>query len=359
MKRSTLQSLYRKEAGSLLAAVVLTATAAVASEPERNDLVLTSTNDPAANAVVVFHLGAGTTPELSYVATVPTGGKGGAGNNAGILRFDRDSGGAVANFGSNSVTVLGRDGDTIRVRHTVPLASGCLKPDSVALSHDRLFVVGANCAESHAWPSGALSGTPVHLTDPSAAQIAVGQTWSAVTMTSGSVLQLPLLADGSLSGAAIPLVLLADANNTPLGEAFWGNVLGFTPAHSPDSFAIVNSKGTVFPVPGPTPPYPANAPCWVAKGGGNVWYTANSPGHAISIFFSDDAGGVFYKSVALAGAPTDITVSHDAHRLAVIYAAGDGAHVAVFSIDAHGALTPLATSAPIGVATFNGVAISD
>ena len=175
MKRSTLQSLYRKEAGSLLAAVVLTATAAVASEPERNDLVLTSTNDPAANAVVVFHLGAGTTPELSYVATVPTGGKGGAGNNAGILRFDRDSGGAVANFGSNSVTVLGRDGDTIRVRHTMPLASGCLKPDSVALSHDRLFVVGANCAESHAWPSGALSGTPVHLTDPSAAQIAVGR----------------------------------------------------------------------------------------------------------------------------------------------------------------------------------------
>jgi len=359
MKRSRLQSLYCKEAGSLFAAIVLTASAAVASEPERSDLILTSTNDPAGNAIVVFHLGAGATPELSYVATVPTGGKGGAGGNAGILGFDRDSGGAVANFGSNSVAVFGRDGDTVRVRHTVPLASGCLKPDSVALSHDHLFVVGANCAESHLWPSGALSGAPVHLTDPSAAQIAVGETWAAVTMTSGSVLRLPLRADGFLSGAAIPLVLPADANNTPLGEAFWGNVLGFTPAHSPDSFAIVNSKGTVFPVAGPTPPFPANAPCWVAKGGGNVWYTANSPGHAISIFFSDNAGGVFYKSIALRGAPTDITVSHEARRLAVIYAASDGAHVAVFSIDAYGGLTLMATSAPIGVASFSGVAISD
>ena len=92
MKRSTLQSLYRKEVGSLLAAIVLTATAAVAGEPERNDLVLTSTNDPAANSVVVFRLGAGTTPSLSYVATLPTGGDGGASGNAGILQFDREGG---------------------------------------------------------------------------------------------------------------------------------------------------------------------------------------------------------------------------------------------------------------------------
>jgi hypothetical protein len=330
----------------------------VAGEPERAVFVLTSTNNPAGNAVVVFHLEDGETSTLSYTDSLPTGGNGGASGNAGILRFGRDEG-AVANFGSNSVTAFTRDEDRFRIGHTIKLASGCLKPDSVALTEDHLFVVGANCAESHAWPSGALQGVPVHLTDPSAAQIAVGKTWSAVTMTSGSLLQLPLRRDGSLSGAAIPIELPAQANNTPLGEGFWGDVLGFTPAHSPDSFAIVNSERTVFPVVGPTPSYPSNAPCWVAKGAGNVWYTANSPGHAISIFFSDDAGGVFYKSIALPGAPSDITVSPREKWLAVIYAASDGAHVAVFSIDKFGGLTLAATSAAIGVTSFSGVAISE
>lgn len=107
------------------------------------------------------------------------------------------------------------------------------------------------------------------------------------------------------------------------------------------------------------PATPLNAPCWVAKGPGNVWYTGNSPGHAISIFFSDSGGGVFYKSRPLPGAPSDITVSHDSKWLAVIYSAGGNGYVAVFAIDAYGDLTPSATSSPIGVAGFNGVAISE
>jgi hypothetical protein len=148
------------------------------------------------------------------------------------------------------------------------------------------------------------------------------------------------------------------ANNTPLGEAFWDDILGFTPAHSPDSFAIVTKERDVFPIVGPTPPYPTNAPCWVAKGPGNVWYTGNSPGKAISIFFSDSQGGVFYKSLALPGSPTDITVSHDKKWLAVIYSAGGEGYVAVYSIDAYGDLTYVATSSSIGVAAFSGVAFS-
>jgi hypothetical protein len=44
----------------------------------------------------------------------------------------------------------------------------------------------------------------------------------------------------------------------------------------------------------------------------------------------------------------------------VIYTASDssGGRVAVFSIDAYGGLTLAATSAPLGIASFNGVAIS-
>ena len=63
--------------------------------------------------------------------------------------------------------------------------------------------------------------------------------------------------------------------------------MGFNPAHSSASFALVNKSGTVFPVPGPQPPFPVNAPCWLAKGPGSIWYSGNSPANAISIFFSD------------------------------------------------------------------------
>ncbi len=94
------------------------------------------------------------------------------------------------------------------------------------------------------------------------------------------------------------------------------------------------------------------------QGPGNVWYSGNSPASAISIFFSDGKGGAFYKSVPLPGAPTDITVSPDGKWLAVIYTAVDGGHIAVYSIDAYGDLTPAATTSPIGVASFNEVAFS-
>jgi hypothetical protein len=341
----------------MLVVTLIAAAAAVADEPPRGVFVLTSTNDPSANQVVVFKLETAGTRALSLVDTLPTQGKGGAGG-AGILQF-KDDLGAVGNFGSNSVSRIARRHDTISIEGTIGLAPNCDKPNSVALTRDHLFVVGAKCAESHTWPAGEPEGAVVALTDPSAAQIAVGKDWAAVTMTSGSLLQLPLNWDGVLSGSSAAVTLPSTANNTPLGAAFWDNVLGFTPAHSPDSFAIVNKSRDLFPIAGPAPAFPTNAPCWVAKGPGNLWYTANSPGHAISIFLTDAQGGVFYKSIPLPGSPTDITVSRDKKWLAVIYSADASAYVAVFSIDTYGDLRPAATSSPIGVASFSGVAISE
>jgi hypothetical protein len=345
--------------GLALAAMCLSSALAFAAPAERSALVITSTNNTSGNAVLVFNLDTTGTPSLTLAQTLPTGGKGGASTNAGIVQF-KDELGAVANFGSNTVSQLIRHGNSISIARTIHLESGCTSPDSVALTEEHLFVVGAKCAESHAWPSGFADGPVVSLSDPSAAQIAVGRTWAAVTMSSGSVLQLPLTQDdGVLNGTSSAVTLPSDADSVPLGAAFWGNVLGFTPAHSPDSFAIVDKGGTLYPVVGPAPSYPVNAPCWVAKGPGNIWYTSNSPGHAISIFFSDGQGGVFYKSVPLPGGPTDITVSADRKWLAVIYSAGGNSYVAVFAIDGHGDLTPVATSSPVNVASFNGVAISE
>lgn len=344
-------------AGAMLAAVSLANAPAAFAQPGRSTLIVTSTNDPSNNAVVVFKLDGGSTPSLSEVQKLPTGGQGGAGGNAGIVQF-RGELGAVANYGSNTVSELVRRGDSIGIEKTIPLAPDCTAPDSIALNDGHLYVVGSNCAESHSWPSGRLDGSIVSLSEPSAAQIAVGETWAAVTMKSGSILQLPLAEDGDLSGASSTVALPSDADMVPLGAAFWHNVLGFTPAHSPDSFAIVNEAQDVYPIAGPMPSFPSNAPCWVAKGPHSAWYTGNSPAKAISIFFTDAKGGAFYKSVPVPGVPTDITVSPDRRWLAVIYTAGDGAHVAVFSIDEYGDLTPAATSAAIGVASFNGVAFS-
>lgn len=344
-------------ASQVLAILFLAATSALAAD--HNDIFLiTSTNNASSNQVVVFKLNTAGTATLNFVSALPTGGKGGASGNAGAVQFS-DSFGAVVNYGSNTVTRLVRDQNSIRTAGTIALANDCTQPVSVALQQHQAFILGSNCAESHAWPTGILNGT-VALSDNSGAQIVAGQTWAAVTLKSGSVLQLPLSARGGLAGTSSSVTLPSDANNTPLGAAFWGDVLAFNPAHSPDSFALVDQSGNVFPVLGPQPAYPSNAPCWLAKGPGNAWYSGNSPGQAISIFFSDGQGGIFYKSVPLPGVPTDVSVSRDGKWLAVIYTAADGsgARVAVFSIDRYGDLSLSATSNPVGVASFNGVAIS-
>jgi len=341
-----------------LAALLLAGTMAASGQGDRSTLIVTSTNNASGNSVVVFKLNTAGTPSLQLAENLTTGGKGGASANAGIVQF-RGELGAVANYGSNTVSQLVRYGNSIAIGRAIHLAPDCVNPDSVALTDDRLFVVGSTCAESHAWPSGFVDGPVVALTDPSAAQIAAGKTWAAVTMTSGSVLQLPLAQeDGALSGASNLIALPDDANSVPLGEAFWGNTLAFNPAHSTDSFVIVDENQDVYPVAGPQPAYPTNAPCWLAKGPGNIWYAGNSPGQAVSIFFSDNHGGVFYKSVSVPGVPTDITVSPDHKWLATIYTAGGSAYVAVFSIDGHGDLTQVATSKAMGAAAFSGVAFS-
>lgn len=360
--------LQKSVISTIVGALFATAFAAVPSLAAAHDdhehgqgratLLVTSTNNATANNIVVFRLDANGTPSLSYVTSLATGGAGGAGGNAGLVQF-HDGVGAVANYGSNTVTQLVRQGDFVHIGRNIGLAPGCTGPVSVALKHDHLFVAGANCAEAHDWPSGKLDGAAVSLPNTSAAQVVAGHSWAAVTMKSGSVVQLPLNKQGALAGTGSIVALPAGANDTPLGAAFWGDLLGFNPAHSPNSLALVNHDRMVYPIAGPTPAFPnGNAPCWLVKGPGNLWYSGNTPAKAVSIFFSDGMGGSFYKSVPLPGAPTDLTVSPDGKWLAVIYAAVDGAHIAVYSIDAYGDLTPAATTAAIGIPSFNGVAFS-
>jgi hypothetical protein len=359
MNRSFTISSLSMRAGVLLVLAVGAALTASAAERPRDVLVLTSSNNTTGNSILVFELKTARSPALSFVHTLPTEGLGGAGGG-GAVQFHGDHG-VVVNYGSNTVTQLVRNDDYINIEKTIKLAPGCTNPVSAALKDDQLFVVGANCIEGHAWPSGVVDAPVVHTPDTSGAQIAAGRTWAAVTFKSGSVLQLPLTKRGALAGSSAAVALPADANDTPLGAAFWGDTLGFNPAHSPDSFAVVDPSLKLYPVQGPTPAYPGNAPCWIAKGPGNIWYSGNSPGQAISIFFSDSQGGAYYKSVPVPGTPTDLSVSRDGLWLAVIYTANDGSggRIAVYSIDQYGDLTLAAASPEVGVTSFSGVAFSE
>ncbi|HEX8784145.1 MAG TPA: hypothetical protein VF764_12275, partial [Steroidobacteraceae bacterium] len=92
MDRTGLRRLQFYGARSVLAATVLATAAVSASERQGSVLVLTSTNDPGSNAVVVFKLDTAGAPALSHLDTLVTGGKGGASTNAGIVQFRQGRG---------------------------------------------------------------------------------------------------------------------------------------------------------------------------------------------------------------------------------------------------------------------------
>jgi hypothetical protein len=120
MKSETLQKLRLWRGGVMAVSLLLATAAALAEPPDRTIFVLTSTNDPSNNAVEVFRLNIANAHSLSLVGTLPTGGKGGASNNAGILQF-RENLGAVANWGSNNVSQLIRTENSIAVVRTIKL----------------------------------------------------------------------------------------------------------------------------------------------------------------------------------------------------------------------------------------------
>src|SRR6185437_9246606 len=91
--RNLIRSLPRR-AGMTAAVSLLACNLAAAGEADRGVLVLTSTNDPSSNQILVYQLDTAA-PALSLVQTLPTGGQGGAGErrhsaDGGRLRRGRE-----------------------------------------------------------------------------------------------------------------------------------------------------------------------------------------------------------------------------------------------------------------------------
>ena len=110
-----------------------------ASDPHRT-LVITMTNDPVENAIIVFD--AATHQRLQ---TLSTNGKGGVGNNAGGVEQYNDRLLAAVNNGSGTVALFQRAADHLVLEQLVVTTS---PPVSVTFANRHMYVAGATSVDS-------------------------------------------------------------------------------------------------------------------------------------------------------------------------------------------------------------------
>ena len=127
---------------SLSAIVLLTGvlSARVQADTSHKTLIITMTNDPVANAVVVID--AATHERLQ---TISTNGKGGVAQNAGGVKQYNGRLLAAVNNGSGTVAVFRRAGDRLVFEQSVVTTSA---PVSVDFANGHMYVAGATSVDS-------------------------------------------------------------------------------------------------------------------------------------------------------------------------------------------------------------------
>jgi len=334
---------------ALVAMTLVSGALAPVARAEGGTLVVTSSN-AASNRLLVYDA------QGVLLASLPTGGQGGVGGNAGGIAT---AGGAVAvvNFGSVDVSIFRVQGAGLAFQQMVATQSA---PVSVAFGKDHLYMLGTTTVESHrlgaAWVDPDPDGvSELSRGDGSSAQVGILGDQLLVTEKSGAVEQVGLRG-GVVSGPATEIEI-PPGSDTPLGLVTRGANGYVTIAHS-DQIALVKNgavqaivaTGTNFPS-GPG----QQAPCWLALVGPYL-FSSNSPSHTISRLLATGARIQLDvpEAAHTGGAPTDIAATAD--RLAVIEANGSGlSHLTQFTYDDDGTLAQVATSAIAGSA--NGVVL--
>jgi hypothetical protein len=264
---------------------------------------------------------------------------------------------AVVNFGSWTVSLFTRAGNTFSLTQTFPTQSA---PVSVAFGKEHLYVLGTLTVESHRLEGGAVAAVadgaiPLLRADGSAGQVGVLANQLLISEKSGAV-ELVDLRAGAVAGTPVEIPLPA-GSDTPLGLTTRGANGYVTIAHS-DQVGLVKNGSLIDLVPTgsnfPTGPG-IQAPCWLALTGPYL-FSSDTPSHAITRFVVSGRRVIIDAPIAAAtaGAPADIAAED--HLLAVVESSGAGqAHLTQFAIDADGTLTPTASAAIASAA--NGVAI--
>ncbi|HZL95757.1 MAG TPA: hypothetical protein VFB99_19020 [Vicinamibacterales bacterium] len=335
-----------KKVAGVTAAALLTAGVLAAAEPQ-GAVIVTSSNT-ADNRLLVYDT-AGT-----LVQEVPTFGQGGASGNAGGIATSNGTV-AVANFGSQTVSLFSRGEGGFELRQTIPANS---QPVSVAFGKTHLYVLGTTTVESHRLgPDGVeapADGTAgLLIADGSAAQVGVAGDELIVTEKSGAIERVQLR-EGAVFGTPVAVALSEGQSNTPFGLTTRGSNAYVTFAGSDTVGVVKNDRQTAFAATGIPGGTGQHAPCWIAVVGPYL-FTTNSPSHSVSRLIAGGGNILLDDPVAAqtTGAPIDVAAEGD--LLALVETGGGASLLTQFRIDEDGNLTRTVSTPIASVA--NGIAI--
>jgi hypothetical protein len=325
-------------------ALLVGAALAIPVHAQDRDLLVVTASNTATNNLLVYN------SSNQLIQTLPTGGNGGAGGNAGGIATSGERL-AVVNFGSENVSIFVRSEQGFRREQVIPTVSS---PLSVAFGHGHLYVLGSTTVESHQvfdfGVSTGIDGKAALLhADGSAAQVGVLHHQLIISEKSNAIETVNLASDGAVDGSASLAQNIPSNVNAPFGLVTRDNEAYVTIAHANEISLVRN--GTVLTVTGSGT---QSAPCWVTLDGPYL-FSANSPSKSVSRYLVYGQQIIQDAAVAASfnGNPTDITYRDG--RLAVIDGASGISHLSIFSVDGNGNLSLYGVSTINSAA--NGVAI--
>jgi hypothetical protein len=308
-------------------------------------LVVTSSNDENDNQLLVYD------ENGKQVQALSTQGQGGVAPHivgGGVTSFNDYVG--VINYGSQSVSLFKRDGDTFKLLQVIPTLT---KPVSVAFGNGHLYVLGTTTIESHKMNGDTIVENPdgsarLLSGDGSAAQVGVLSNQLIISERS-NMLELADLIDGTVTGTINPVQLPpAPKNKTPVGLVTRGQDAYVTIAHSDEVGLVRNGKLITVVSSGDQ-----HAPCWLTLQGQSL-FCSNTPSKSISRYKVSGDSIFLEEPIAIKteGEPTDIAI--DGEVLAALEL-GNPASISQFRVDSNGKLT-LLNRTPTS-SNANGVAI--
>lgn len=320
------------------ALIALIPATAVHADSGKQVLVVTASN-ATTNQLLVYNSGG------TLVQTVPTGGQGGVGGNAGGVEAKGNLIAAV-NFGSLNVSMFERGSHGVEMTQLVPAISN---PVSVAFGADHLYILGTTEVESHRMVGSNVDPVPdgevsLVVADGSAAQVGVLETQLIIAEKSNMIETVNLFPGGAVGGIATPVKNIPANVNTPFGLVTRGDNAYVTIAHANEISLVRN--GAILTV---TSSGTQNAPCWLTLVGPYL-YSSNSPSMSVSkyVVFGQRIVQVTAVAASFSGDPTDIA---SAEGLVAVIA---GSSLSIFSVDQDGNLTLQAASTTSDA--LNGVA---
>jgi 6-phosphogluconolactonase (cycloisomerase 2 family) len=366
-------------AGIAAVALIAPATAAHAQATPHNALaraVFVQTNDPAGNAVLVYHRAADGT--LSPAGTYSTGGTGGA--QAGAVVDPLASQGSVAydtashvllvsNAGSDSVSVFGVNGDTLKLRQVV--SSGGAFPTSIAVHGNLVYVLNTgNNANVHGYR---LAGGRLHRIEGSTRPLGIsnqeppqflaspgqvgftpdGTHLVVTTKSTGTIEVFRVMSSGRLT---VP-TSNAPAGTVPFAFSFDSHahlVVVEAGTNSVSTYAV-KADNTLRVLSGPITDN-QTAACWIAAAGNGRFYVANAGSATLSAYHvaADGTVTLLPATTPTAGGPIDLAVSADGR---FVYSENGGAGtIDEFRVEANGALTSIGQITGLQAHVIEGIA---